>query len=83
MMLLVNDIAVKENLAPQLLVKRETLVNALREPLSSRDALRDALGLSGWRSDLLVAPLWSLLDGQLAVRCQRQDHGAIHLRFLE
>ncbi len=83
MMLLVNDIAVKQNLAPQLLVKRETLLNAVREPLTSREALATALGLSGWRAELLIEPMWTLLDGQLAVRCQRQQNGALHLRFLE
>ena len=83
MMLLVNDIAVKQNLAPQLLVKRETLLNAVREPLTTREALATALGLSGWRAELLIEPMWTLLDGQLAVRCQRQQNGALHLRFLE
>ncbi len=83
MMLLVNDIAVKQNLAPQLLVKRETLLNAVREPLSTRASLTEALSLSGWRADLLVEPLWTLLDGQLAVRCQRQTSGTLQLRFLE
>ena len=83
MMLLVNDIAVKQNLAPQLLVKREALLNAVREPLDSPDALAAALGLTGWRAELLVEPLWALLDGQVAVRCQRQQNGALHLRFLE
>lgn len=83
MMLLVNDIAVKQNLAPQLLVKREVLLNAVREPLADREALTTALGLSGWRAELLVGPLWDLLDGQLAVRCQRQTTGTPQLRFLE
>ncbi len=83
MMLLVNDIAVKQNLAPQLLVKREALLNAVREPLDSPDALAAALGLTGWRAELLVEPLWALLNGQVAVRCQRQQSGALHLRFLE
>ena len=83
MMLLVNDIAVKQNLAPQLLVKREALLNAVREPLATREALSEALGLAGWRAELLVEPLWTLLDGQLAVRCQRQTNGALQLRFLE
>ena len=83
MMLLVNDIAVKQNLAPQLLVKREALLNAVREPQASPEALAMALGLTGWRAELLVGPLWALLDGQLAVRCQRQNNGTLHLRFLE
>lgn len=83
MMLLVNDIAVKQNLAPQLLVKRETLLNAVREPLATPEALAQALDLTGWRAELLIEPMWTLLDGQLAVRCQRQQNGSLQLRFLE
>ena len=83
MMLLVNDIAVKQNIAPQLLVKRETLLNAVREPQPSPEAFAQALGLTGWRAELLVEPLWALLDGQLSVRCMRQENGALHLRFQE
>lgn len=83
MMLLVNDIAVKQDLAPQLLVKRETLLHAVRDPLPDPQSLAEALGLQGWRADLLVGPLWALLNGEVAVRCQRTGPGTPHLRFQE
>lgn len=73
MMLLVGDIAWRNTLAPQLLVKRDTLVNALRAPLASVADFATAADLDGWRADLLAEPLWRLLTGDLLVTCR---HGA-------
>ena len=80
-MLQVNDLAVRQDLAPQLLVKRDAVLNAVREPLKSAEELAAALELTGWRAELLVDPLWRLLEGQIAVRCQAAGKTGFRLRF--
>lgn len=81
LMLQVNDIAVRQDLAPQLLVKRDAVLNAVREPLASAEELAGALELHGWRAELLVDPLWRLLEGRIAVRCQAAAKSGFRLRF--
>ena len=81
LMLQVNDLAVRQDLAPQLLVKRDAVLNAVREPLKSAEELAAALELTGWRAELLVDPLWRLLEGQIAVRCQAAGKPGFRLRF--
>lgn len=69
-LLVVGDIAQREGVAQGLLVKRDQLLEALRQTPQSADQLAEAAGLHGWRRDLLQAPLWQLVQGKLAVRCQ-------------
>jgi ribonuclease D len=68
-LLVVGDIAQREAVAQGLLVKRDQLTEALREPRADADALAEAAGLHGWRRDLLAQPLWQLVAGKLGVRC--------------
>ncbi len=81
LMLLVVDIANRNNLAPQLLVKRDTLLEALRSEPDSPEALAEAAELHGWRADLLVGPLWNLLTGTLKVTCSQSGPTGFRLEF--
>lgn len=83
LMLLVNDIALKQNIAPQMLVKRDAVLNAVREPHATPEAWAEALELKGWRAELLVGPLWQLLNGDLAVRCKQNQVSGLRVEFLE
>ncbi len=69
-MLLVGELANESGIAPQLLTKRESLIEALREGPGSCDELADHAGLHGWRRELVAPRLWQLLTGELALRCQ-------------
>ena len=80
-MLLVGEIAARGSLAPQLLIKRDTLLGALREMPPTAEALAEALELHGWRADLLVAPLWDLLRGRLQAACGPDAEAGFKLTF--
>lgn len=82
LMLQVAEIAAEHNIASQLLVKRDTLTNALRQVHTGEQALMRACELSGWRADLLAAPLWALLTGKTQVVCERGGVGGVRLAFL-
>ncbi|MSQ82187.1 MAG: ribonuclease D [Myxococcales bacterium] len=69
-MLMVGELAANEGIAPQLLMKRETLLDALRENPVTCEQLADHAGLFGWRRDLVAPKLWELLTGQVVLRCQ-------------
>ncbi|MBM4343515.1 MAG: ribonuclease D [Deltaproteobacteria bacterium] len=69
-MLLVGELANASGIAPQLLTRRETLIDALREGPASCDELADHAGLHGWRRDLVAPRLWQLLSGELSLRCE-------------
>lgn len=71
-MMLVGDIAEREELAPQLLLRRKTLLAALAEDVSSVEAMATTLELSGWRGELLIDPIWGLLSGRRSARCRRR-----------
>jgi ribonuclease D len=81
MMLLVVDIANRNSLAPQLLVKRDTLLEALRLLPETSETFGEAAELQGWRAELLVGPLWSLLNGGLRVTCLRDGPSGFRLAF--
>lgn len=80
LMLLVQDIAQREGLATPLLIKRDALLNAVRETPSTVGAFAAAAELSGWRGELLAGPLWSLLTGTMKVSCEIAGD-AMRLRF--
>lgn len=69
-MLLVSELARQNDLASQLLLKRSTMQKALQDGFDSRDELLEALGLVGWRADLVGDPIWKLLNGELHAVCQ-------------
>ena len=68
-MLLVGELANRENIAQPLLAKREALLDALREAPADIDAFARLAGLQGWRRELVAPPLWRWLTGKLALRC--------------
>ncbi len=78
-MLLVGELASESGIAPQLLTKRETLIEALRESPASCDELADHAGLHGWRRDLVAPRLWRLLTGELALRCELDGEAGFRL----
>ncbi len=83
LMLLVNDIAAKSSLAPQLLVKRETLLTALRDVPESPEALAQAAELTGWRADLLIQPLWALLTRKTLASCVADETAGLKIAFVD
>ncbi len=82
LILLVNEIAAREGVASQLLLKRRQVVEALQDGCKCDNGLLDRLGLHGWRLELVGAQVRSLLDGQTqaAVRCA--DDGSLGLSFV-
>lgn len=68
-MLLVNELARTNDLAPQLLMKRAKMQTALQDGFSDKAKMLDALGLSGWRADLVGEPVWKLLAGEIQAAC--------------
>ncbi|MFZ4577731.1 MAG: ribonuclease D [Myxococcota bacterium] len=81
LMLLVGDIASRNSIAQQLLVKRDTLLNALRDNPRSQAEFAAAAELHGWRADLLAAPLWDLLTSRMAVTCASDELQGIRMAF--
>ncbi len=79
-MLLVGRLSEQHNLAPQLLLRRKTVLSALAEDPVNREAMTTALGLRGWRAELLAGPIWDLLSGHCSARCGRDRHG-LHVEF--
>jgi ribonuclease D len=79
-MLLVGRVAEQHNLAPQLLLRRKTVLSALAEDPTDRESMATALGLRGWRAELLANQIWELLNGRCSARCGRDRHG-LHVEF--
>ena len=80
-MLGVQDLAQRLDIAPQLLSKRDILVNALRDGPRSREALADAAQLRGWRRDVLGNTLWDLVDGRLHAVCRPGGPAGVRVAF--
>lgn len=75
-MLLVADLAETHGIAPQLLAKRDAVLDALRQAPRSAHDLAGAAGLHGWRHGMVAEPLWAWLTGKLLLRCEPcPDHG--------
>lgn len=78
-MLLVGELANAESIAPQLLAKRDGLLDALRESPVDIEAFADLAGLHGWRRELVAPQLWQWLSGDLALRCAADAAGGWRL----
>jgi ribonuclease D len=63
--LLVAEIAAEHDLVPQLLLKRDEVLEGLRAQPRSAVELAVACALEGWRAELVAGPLWQLLTGEL------------------
>lgn len=80
-MLQLSDLANREQVAPQLLLKRDTLLNALQDQPASAEALADACSLRGWRRELVLEPLWQFLAGRVQARCVASTDTGFRLAF--
>ena len=80
-MLGVQDLAQRLEIAPQLLSKRDLLVHALRDGPHSREALADAAQLRGWRREVLGATLWDLVAGRLHAVCRPGGPAGVRVAF--
>ncbi len=80
-MLMVNEVADRESLAPQLLLRRKLVQVALQHTFTSQEDLVSIFGLSGWRRELLGDLVWELLDGRMNVACERDEKGALGVVF--
>ncbi len=72
---LVSALAAENDLPATLLLPRAALERIAREAPQSPDALADVLGLTSWRRDLAVAPLWGMLAGQSVLRVRDYARG--------
>ena len=80
-MLVVNELADRERLAPQLLLKRKDMVRVLQDGFETQDELLEALSLCGWRRQLLGDLLWSLLRGRVQITCSHHRERGYHVDF--
>ena len=80
-MLQLADLANREQVAPQLLLKRDTLVNSLQDQPTSAEMLADSCSLRGWRRDLVMDALWQFLAGRVQVRCAADAESGFRLSF--
>ncbi len=74
--LLVNAVAAANDLPATLLLTRAELERIARELPAGRAELADLLGLSPWRRDLIVGPVWELLTGERVLRIVDYRAGA-------
>jgi len=68
MAVLVSALAAEAELPTTLLLPRAALERIAREAPQTPAALGDAVDLTPWRRELVVAPLWSLLAGEAVLR---------------
>ncbi len=80
-MLMVNEVADREDLAPQLLLRRKVVQRVLQAGTIEREGLLDAFGLVGWRRELLGELIWDLLDGRVNVACERHGERGLGVVF--
>lgn len=79
-MMVVGELADREDLAPPLLLRRKDLQRALADGVTSQEELAEALNLRGWRKALLADLVWEMWTGQRAARCVRDEEGP-HVAF--
>lgn len=65
-----GEIARLHELPQSLVVPRAGLERVAREVPRTREAFDEALGVEGWRLDLIGDPLWRLLSGEAAARVE-------------
>jgi ribonuclease D len=73
--LLVNALAAANELPPALLVSRAEIERVARELPGTHDELAALLGLTSWRRELVVEPIFRLLNGELAIRVAGYHEG--------
>ncbi len=74
--LLVNAVAAANDLPPTLVLTRGDIERIARETPQSLDEVVTLLGLTTWRRDLIVEPLWQLLTGERVLRIADYRNGA-------
>ena len=70
MSVLIGAIAQQNELPTSLLVPRNALERVAREIPADREGLAAALGVTAWRAQLVVEPLWRLLSGEAALKIE-------------
>ncbi len=75
MSIVVGEIARSNEIPASLLVPRAVLERVAREIPADRERLERALGLSEWRTTLVVEALWRLLSGQTTLRIEGYADG--------
>ncbi len=81
MSVLVNAIAVENDLPTTLLLPRSGLERIARDLPGSPEAISEALDLTPWRGSLVVDPLWKLLSGETAIRVAGYADGQPRTNF--
>ncbi len=81
MSVLVNAIAVENDLPTTLLLPRSGLERIARDLPESPEAISEALGLAPWRGSLVVEPLWRLLNGETAISVSGYREGQPRTNF--
>jgi ribonuclease D len=66
--LLINAVAAASDLPAAMLVSRVEIERIARDLPQAPDELSALLGLTPWRRDLVVAPLWDFLGGERVLR---------------
>lgn len=76
-----GEIARENDLPPSLLLPRHALDRVAREVPQDRRAYESALGITGWRLELVGEPLWRLLSGETVVGVEGYAQGDPKIRF--
>jgi ribonuclease D len=76
-----GEIARENDLPPSLLLPRHALDRVAREVPQDRRAYESALGITGWRLELVGEPLWRLLFGETVVGIEGYAQGDPKIRF--
>lgn len=76
MALFVNSVAAAAGIPAALLLARGDIERVARELPQSRTELDVLLGLTPWRRDLVVEPLWEFLNGDRALRISGYSTGS-------
>ncbi len=76
-----GEIARENDLPPSLLVPRSSLERVAREIPPDRESFERALGVTGWRLDLVGEQLWGLLSGNALLRIEGYAQGDPKIAF--
>jgi ribonuclease D len=76
-----GEIARANDLPPSLLLPRHALDRVAREVPQDKAAYEAALGITGWRLDLVGDPLWRLLSGETVVAVEGYTQGDPKIHF--
>ncbi len=81
MSVLVNAIAVENDLPTTLLLPRAGLERIARDLPDSPAAIQEMLGLAPWRGSLVVEPLWRLVNGETSISVTGYRDGQPRTQF--